>query len=76
VKAVGESRLSIERSKIEGSTTYQNSARVHIRILFQVQFDGGLIFGSSHIDNCIAATIYTQDIVVKKESKISKKFKE
>ena len=31
---------------------------------------------SSHIDNCIAATIYTQDIVVKKESKISKKFKE
>ena len=37
---------------------------------------GDIRLRSSHIDNCIAATIYTQDIVVKKESKISKKFKE
>ena len=76
MKAGDKSRLSIERSKIEGSTTYQNSAKVHVKILFQVQLRGEKIFGSSHIDNCIAATIYTQDIVVKKESKISKKFKE
>ena len=76
MKAVGESRLSIERSKIEGSTTYQNSAKFMLKSFSKFNWMGDIRLRSSHIDNCIAATIYTQDIVVKKESKISKKFKE